>query len=119
VRIVVALKDPSMSNKATLCQLTLVKLPTPDLVVHPFLHRRMGPSPGSKNLEAHRIANSDRVIGYCCRQTEIAIKIELLMRRNLVCYAEIDHVLRTTALGKGAGMLDVCVPGPRKLPVKI
>jgi hypothetical protein len=46
------------------------------------------------------------------------MKIELLMRRNLVRCAEIDHVLRTAALGKGPGILDVCVPGLRKLPVK-
>src|SRR5580692_2642438 len=32
-----------------------------------------GTLPGSKNLEAHGIANSDRVIGCCCRQTEVAM----------------------------------------------
>jgi hypothetical protein len=78
-----------------------------------------GTLPGSKNLEAHGIANSERVIGCCCRQTEVAMKIDLLMRRDLVCRTEIDHVLRTAALGKGTGIFDVSVPELRKLPVKI
>src|SRR5208282_2854218 len=84
-----------------------------------FLHRRMGTSPRSKHLEADGIAKADRVSGRCCRQTEVAMKIELLMRRNLVCRAEIDHVLRTAPLGKGAGIFDVGVPGLHQLPVKI
>lgn len=47
------------------------------------------------------------------------MKVELLMRGRLVCRAEIDHMLRTAALGKGSGIFDVGVPGRRKLPVKI
>ena len=41
------------------------------------------------------------------------------MRRDLLCRAEIDHVLRTAAFGKGTGIFDVSVPELRKLPVKI
>jgi hypothetical protein len=41
------------------------------------------------------------------------------MRRNLIPRAEVDHVLRTAALGKGAGVFDPGIPGLRKLPVKI
>jgi len=45
------------------------------------------------------------------------MKIELLMWRNLVRRAEIDHILRTdAALGKGAGKFDVSIPGLRKFP---
>lgn len=47
------------------------------------------------------------------------MKIELLMRRDLVCRAEIDHILRTAALGKGTRIFAVSVPELRKLPVKI
>jgi hypothetical protein len=79
----------------------------------------MGTSPGSKHLEANRIAKTDRVIRCRSRQTEVAMKIELLMQRNLVCRAEIGHVLRTAALGKRSGIFDVGVPALRKLPVKI
>jgi hypothetical protein len=79
----------------------------------------LAPSPGSNHLEAYRIAKADRVIGRCGRKTKAAMKVELLMRRRLVCRAEIDHVLGTAALGKGAGIFDVGVPGRRKLSVKI
>ena len=41
------------------------------------------------------------------------------MRRWLVCRAEIDHVLRTAALGKTARIFNVGVPRRRKLSVKI
>ena len=90
-----------------------------DFLVHSFLHPRMGTSLGSNHLETNGIAKADRVIGCRSRQTEVAMKIELLMRRNLVCRAEINHVLRTTALGKGAGIFDVGVPTLHELPVKI
>src|SRR5271155_5378855 len=41
------------------------------------------------------------------------------MRRKLIGRAEIDHMLRSAALRKRAGVLHVSVPGLRKLPVKI
>jgi hypothetical protein len=47
------------------------------------------------------------------------MKIQLLMRCGFVYCAEIDDVLGTAALGKGAGVFDVGVPGRRNLPVKI
>jgi len=47
------------------------------------------------------------------------MKVQLLMQRRLVYRAEIDHILRTAALGKSTGIFDVRVPGRRKLPVKI
>jgi len=53
-----------------------------------------------EHLKADRIAKADRVIGCHGGKTEAAMKVQLLMRRRLVCRAEIDHVLRTAALGK-------------------
>ena len=47
------------------------------------------------------------------------MKVQLLIGRRFVYRAEIDHILRTAALGKSAGIFDVRVPGRRKLPVKI
>ena len=77
------------------------------------------PSPGSNHLESDGIAKADGVIGRGGRKTKAAMKVQLLMRRRLVCRAEINHMLRTTALGESAGIFDIGVPGRRKLSVKI
>ena len=58
-------------------------------------------------------------MGRCGRKTKAAMKVQLLLRRRLVGRAEINHMLRTAALGERAGIFDVGVPGRRKLPVKI
>ena len=79
----------------------------------------METSPGSKRLKTDRIAKADRVSWRGSGKTEAAMKVELLMRRRLVCRAKVDHVLRTAALGKSAGVFDVSVSGRRKLPVEI
>lgn len=76
-------------------------------------------SSGSNGLEADRISKADRVIGCRGRKPEAAMKIELLMRRKLVCRAEVDCVLRAAALGERPGIFNVGVPRRRKLPVKI
>ena len=47
------------------------------------------------------------------------MKIELLVRRRFVGRAEVDDVLRTAALRKGAGVFDVGVPGRRELTIKV
>ena len=64
-------------------------------------------------------SQSRSVTGDCGRETEVAMKIQLLMRRRFVGRAEVDDVLRTAALGKGAGVFDVGVPGRRELTVKV
>ena len=74
---------------------------------------------GSNHLEPEGIAKADRVIGRCGRKTKAAMKVQLLMRRRLVCRAEINLMLRTTALGESAGIFDIGVPGRRKLPIKV
>ncbi len=74
---------------------------------------------GSNRLEANGIAKADRVIGGHARNSEAPMKIKLLMQRELVGRAEIDHVLRSAALGKSAGIFDVGVPRLGELAVEI
>ncbi len=94
-------QDVSIVDVTTLWSICQTAGFLPSVSAGDFPGRWMRTSPGSKHLEANGIAKADRVIGCRFRQTEVAMKIELLMRRDLVCRAEIDHVLRTAALGKG------------------
>src|ERR1700760_2292716 len=70
-------------------------------------------------LEAEGIADADGVVGGGGRESEGAVKVELLMGRRLVWGAEADDVLGTAALGKGAGVFDVGVPESQDLAVEV
>src|SRR5271168_2533406 len=77
------------------------------------------PSPASKRLEADGITEADRMTRDRRGKTEVAMKVQLLVRRNLVGRAEIDDVLRSSALRKAAGIFDVSVPWGRELPIEV
>jgi len=70
-------------------------------------------------LESEGIAEADGVVGGCGSESEGAVKVELLVGCWLVCGAEVDDVLRAAALGKGAGVFDVGVPGRENLAVEV
>lgn len=89
-----------------------------DFPIHPTLHQRIATSSGSNSLEADRIAKANGMVGHRSRKTETAMKIELLMRRKLVCGAEVNCVLRAAALGKSAGVFHVSVPWRCELPIQ-
>src|SRR5271170_1328257 len=77
------------------------------------------PSPASKRLETDGITEADRMTRDRRGKTEVAMKIQLLVRRNLVGRAEIDDVLRSSALRKCAGVFDIGVPRRSKLPIEV
>ena len=87
-------------------------------LAHSLRHLRCK-SAGVDGLEAEGIAEADGVVGGCGRESEGAVKVELLMGGRLVCRAEVDDVLWAAALGKGAGVFDVGVPGREDLAVEV
>lgn len=54
----------------------------------------------SNHLEADGVTETDRMIGRCGGEAEVPVKIELLVRRELVGCAKVYCVLRATALRK-------------------
>jgi hypothetical protein len=83
------------------------------------LHPNRNQLLGSDDLEAHRVAKADEMVGRCRRKPKASVKIELLVRRYFVRSAEIDDVLRPSTLRKGAGVFNPGIPRRSQLPVEI
>lgn len=73
----------------------------------------------AESLKTYRIADADCVGGSGRRQTEAAMKVELLLMPQLVSSAKIKQMLRTTCLRIGASVFKIGVQKGRKLPVEV
>lgn len=69
-------------------------------------------------VEQYRIPEADEVVGSRGRKTRAAMKIDLLMRRELVSRPKMQDMHRTAALWEISHVFYKRIPGTRQLPVE-